>query len=81
MEKATLDELIAAYRDAALTQGEATESGDYKAGNKASELLTAIYAELHRRGDEAQRALLPLLDDAAPGVRLWSASHTLEFAP
>ncbi len=62
-------------------QGAATETGDYKKGNKASDLLTKIYAELRHRGLESQRALLPLLKDSNPGVRLWSASHVLEFSP
>jgi hypothetical protein len=81
MKKASLDELLAAYRDAARTHGAVTESGDYKVGNKAADLITAIYSELRRRGPDAQRALLPFLGDEDPGVRLWSASHVLEFAP
>jgi hypothetical protein len=81
LKKASLDELLAAYLDAATTHGAATESGDYKAGNKASDLIAAIYAELRRRGEDAQRSLLPFLGHDDPGVRLWSASHALEFAP
>src|SRR5262245_61169894 len=81
LRNADLMDLIAAYSDAARTQGHATETGDHKAGNKASDLLAAIYSELRNRGREAQRALLPLLNDDDPGVRLWSASHALEFSP
>jgi hypothetical protein len=81
VKKASLDELLAAYKDAARTHAAATESGDYKAGNKAADLLAAIYSELRRRGEDAQRALLPFLGDDDPGVRGWSASHALEFAP
>jgi hypothetical protein len=81
VQKAELVELIAAYSEAARTQGAATETGDYKTGNKASDLLAAIYSELRRRGREAQCVLLPLLSDNDPGVRLWSASHALEFSP
>ena len=45
------------------------------------DLLIAIYSELRRRGEESQRALLPLLADKDPGVRLWAGTHALEFAP
>jgi hypothetical protein len=73
-------ELINKYRDAAKLHGQATERGDYVAANKAAELVSEIYAELRRRGESAQAGLLSLLRDSQPGVRLWSASHALEFA-
>ena len=79
--KAELGELVAAYSEAASMQGAATETGDYKSGNKASDLLAAIYSELRRRGRESQCALLRLLGSDDPGVRLWAASHVLEFSP
>jgi len=76
-----LAELIKAYSESAKIQGHATESGNYKAGNKAFDLINAIYAELRHRGAQAQRALLPLLNDPDPGIRLWAASHALDFSP
>jgi hypothetical protein len=81
VRKASLEELLFAYKEAARTHGAATESGDHKAGNKAAALLSTIYAELRHRGEAAQRRLLLLLRDDDPGVRLWSASHALDFAP
>jgi hypothetical protein len=81
LRAAELGELIAAYSEAARIEGRAIETGDYRTENKASDLLAAIYSELKRRGREAQCALLPLLNDDDPGVRLWSASHALEFSP
>ena len=78
---AELHELVAAYRDAARTHGERLESGSVRKCNRAADLLAAIYAELRFRGIEAQRALLALLTDPAPGVRGWAAAHALEFAP
>ena len=81
IKKAELEELIKAYSEAAKIQGESTENGDYKTGNKASDLLSAIYAELKRRGHDAQAALLPLLHNDDPGIRLWAASHAMEFSP
>jgi hypothetical protein len=70
VSKADLADLIVAYTEEARIQGNATEAGDYKRGNKASDLLAAIYSELRRRGRESQCALLTLLNDDDPGVRL-----------
>lgn len=79
--KADVVQLVNSYREAAKLHGEATESGDHKAANKAAERIAAIYAELRRRGAAAQAELLPLLAEPALGVRLWAASHALEFSP
>ncbi|MFT3727119.1 MAG: DUF2019 domain-containing protein [Terricaulis sp.] len=75
------EELIQAYHDSAKRHGEATKNGDPEAANSAAKSVTAIYGELRRRGRSTQDKLLPLLFDAEPSVRLWSASHVLEFAP
>jgi Domain of unknown function (DUF2019) len=74
-------QLIGAYRQAAKLHGQATERGDHEAANKSAELVAAVYAELRRRGGAAQAGLLSLLVDSEPAVRLWSASHALEFSP
>lgn len=79
--KLDLPELVNAYRDAAKHHGAATESGDHRTANKSADLVAAIYSELRRRGPEAQHQLVPLLADPELGVRLWAASHALEFAP
>jgi hypothetical protein len=81
VKKADLPALIKAYSESAMIQGQATESSDYKTGNKASELISVIYSELRHRGIDSQRALIPLLGDSDPGVRLWAASHAMEFSP
>ena len=73
--------LVEVYRDAAILHGEATETGDHKTANICADLISEVYADLRQRGASAQRALLPLLTDPASGVRLWSASHALEFVP
>jgi hypothetical protein len=80
-KKAGIDELLDAYEQAAVIAGKATESGDYKANNKAVDTIQAVYAELRSRGPEARRALLGLLGHEDPGVRLWAASHALDFSP
>jgi hypothetical protein len=75
------EQLIIAYREAAKRHGEATTQGDHKAANESAELIAAIYSEIKRRGLDAKRQLLPLLHDLIPAVRLWAASHALEFSP
>jgi hypothetical protein len=72
--------LLKRYADAAAAHGRATESGDHKAANAAHESLSAVYSELRRRGPDAQRALLPLLEDPDLGVRAWAGAHALEFS-
>ena len=73
--------LLEAYRDAAKRHGEAIESGDHMAAIGSADLISEVYAELRKRGADAQRTLLKLLKDPVAGVRLWSASHALEFSP
>lgn len=73
--------LVRQYADAAAAHGRATEVGDYKAANAAHEALASVYRELRRRGVEAQRALLPLLENEDLGVQAWAGAHALEFAP
>lgn len=82
VRKASIDELIMAFSEAARTQVDAIdEHADHKTANRASDLLFAIEVELRQRGRDAQCALLPLLKDDHPGVRLWAASLALEFSP
>ena len=76
-----VEQLVGRYAKAAMAHGRATEAGDHKKANRAYDELAAIYRELRRRGPDAQRALLPLLNDPEPGVCAWAASHALEFAP
>lgn len=46
--------LIARYTDAAASHGRATEGGDYRKGNRAFDVIAAVYRELRRRGPDAQ---------------------------
>jgi hypothetical protein len=77
----TLPQLLETYAAAARTHGEATEKGDHRAANRAADALAVIYAEIRGRGPEARRELLRLVNHDDPGIRLWSASHTLDLAP
>jgi len=81
IKRASLGELLDAYAQAASVHGRATETGDYKTGNRAADRVAAIYAELRARGPDAQRSLLGLLKHEVPGVRGWAAAHALDFAP
>lgn len=72
--------LVSDYREAATQHGIATASGDPVTANGYADRLAEIYSELRGRGYGAQSLLIPLLDDPQPGVRLWAASHALDFA-
>ena len=80
-ERTKLKDLVDLYRRKAEEHAKATDEGNHRAANKAADKLIAIFRELRSRGPEAQAALLPLLEDDAAGIRLWAASHALEFAP
>ena len=81
IETADAQTLVAAYRAAAVANGRATEESDHRTANRQHDIVAAIYRELRKRGDSAQRELLALLDDINPHVRAWAAAHALEFAP
>ena len=76
-----LEKLLDLYEEAARTHGRATEAGDSPSANSAAGTVSAVYMELRRRGIEAQRKMLVLLENSDSAVRLWAASHALEFAP
>jgi hypothetical protein len=72
--------LVAMYRDAAVGQSEGGLTGKaLRAANRKASKVAAVYRELRTR--DARSVLLVLLEDADPSVRLWAASHALEFDP
>ncbi len=71
-----LDALAAEYHRAAVLNGRAVVRGDERTASRTEALLDAVARELRRRGAAAD-ALGPLLDDADPSVRVWSAAHLL----
>ena len=81
LENMDTESLVRDYREAAALQWTNIFRGKSKAAHKHSEKVMRIYSELRRRGDDARQALLPLLKDEDPGVRLWAAAHALQFAP
>ena len=74
-------QLVEQYREVSARHGRAIEDGDPRSANRDFDELAAIRAELHGRGLEARRQLLPLLNDSAPGTRCWAATDVLDFAP
>ena len=81
MENLTIDEVISLYIDAADKQYGAIQVGNTRAADKVGGVIATAYRELRQRGVQAQTALLPLLEHPDPSVRIWAASHTLEFEP
>jgi hypothetical protein len=69
--------LLSRYRESAKLHGEATECGDHKKANQAAEQIAAAYRALRSFGADAQQQIGFLMGDPHPGVRLWSASHSL----
>lgn len=76
-----LEQVIRTYVEAASAHGRATAKGDYQKANVAADQVAAAYRAIRAMGLHAQRAMLPLLNSADTGVRLWAGSHALEFAP
>lgn len=68
------------YRAAALAHGEATEAGDHRRANKAHQQLVEALRAVRATGDAAG-ALGKLMDDPELAVRVWAATHGLEFDP
>ncbi len=68
------------FAQSAIARSVAIESRKPDVGNAHYRTMDNIYRELKRRGADAQRALLPLLDHDSPDVRLNAASLALEFA-
>lgn len=69
------------YVKFAAIHGECTESGDYKQGNKAHDILLKALSKLRASGDQGRQALVALLQHENASVRLWAASHLLKTAP
>ena len=76
-----VDRIVEIFAAAAAHHRHATEHGDSGGAKRAFDDVAAAYRELRIRGPEAQSALLPLLADDDPAVRLAAGTHALEFAP
>ena len=81
VETAELQKLVSMYQSAAMAHGLATEAGDHATANRSYDTIAFVCRELRRRGRDAQLELLGLLNERDPYVRMWAATHALEFAP
>lgn len=69
LQELSNEQLTERFKQLSLQQGDAERSNDMRTYNRRSEQLDDVGAELRRRGAEARRALVPLLDcprDAGP---------------
>jgi hypothetical protein len=78
---ATTERLVAAFRDNCLAQDETYISGNTRKYNKLFLANVDIAKELSGRPGDERRALLPLLTDENPHVRLQAAKFAYPVAP
>lgn len=74
-----ISKALTAFRLAATTQVVATESGDYKKGNKVFDRIIQILKYL--KGLEKMNELEGLLSDSNIGVRMFAAYGLLSTSP
>ena len=72
-------EMIDAYRQAAITHGEASTEGQARRANRAYDKLSRIRRTMRDEGTADE--ILTLLDDESVFVRLWAAVDALELSP
>ncbi len=71
------EEFLSKYRECAVEHGEQSIAGNSVAANKAHDQLLAILKSLCEIN--ADGAIMSLLNDETPSVRLWAAAHSLEI--
>lgn len=76
-----LDDMVAAYREAAIRHGDGQESGNAARCNAALDDLERVRADLRRQGSEGIARMRALLDDEERSVRCCAAVDALDFAP
>ena len=74
-------ELVAEFKDAASSYGQAFEAGSPKETNKIYRYCESINAEIKRRGPSAVAMLVGLLDADQPWVQYSAAAYTLDVEP
>jgi hypothetical protein len=79
IQKASIEELVQQYEQAAVAYGQALEAANSRAANRAADRISGAYSELRRRA--AATHLLPLLKSEDENIRSFAAAHALEFAP
>ncbi|QRO01866.1 hypothetical protein JRI60_24030 [Archangium violaceum] len=79
IQKASIEEIVQEYEQAALAYGQALTAADHRAANRAHDRIASAYREIRSRAAASQ--LLPLLRREDENVRACVAAHALEFAP
>lgn len=79
IQRASVEELVHEYEQAAVAYGQALAAADHRAANRAHDRIANAYRELRSRA--AASHLLPLLRSEDEHVRSIVAAHALEFAP
>jgi hypothetical protein len=78
-QRASIEELVQEYEQAAVAYERALAAADHRAANRAHDRIAGAYRELRSRA--AASHLLPLLKSKDENVRSCVAAHALEFAP
>ncbi len=81
LNSSSVSEIIAAYERGVKSNGLAIINRDGDAANAAYDFVWLCSKELKKRGIDAQRKLLSLLENDGPQVRLCAAKDALGFAP
>jgi hypothetical protein len=79
LQRASIEELVQEYEQAAAAHGQALATADHHSANRAYDRIASAYRELRSRAASPQ--LLPLLRSNDENVRACVAAHALEFAP
>ncbi len=69
IQKASIEELVQEYEQAAVTYGQALAAANHRAANRAHDRIAGAYRELRRRA--AASHLLPLLKNEDENVRAY----------
>ena len=80
MKNYNVKELINDFIENAVIQGEATFSGDYKKGNKASSKLFKIGGLMEQNTDIAKEMLDVLLEHENINVRIWASGKAIDIS-
>ena len=73
--------LQAAFARHAAAHAQGTRAGNARATNRAYHAIVPIAVELRARGAEGTAAIVALLADADPAVRVWAGSQALFVSP
>src|SRR4051794_37307968 len=71
-----LHELLAKYSEAAAGTSDTTPDVQYRWADKVHECYKSL-----RQSEEGRRGIIELMSDANANVRLWAASHSLQWTP